>query len=33
MPVYTPVAEPRNDNGSIPACSNASHETSSINRC
>ena len=32
-PANTPVAEPRNDSGSMPARSNASQEISSINRC
>src|SRR4051812_42096424 len=33
MPVKTPVRLPRNDVGSIPACSNVSHTVSNITRC
>lgn len=33
IPAYTPVLLPRNDDGSIPARSNASHDVSSNNRC
>src|SRR5207249_3244920 len=32
-PMKTPVSLPRNDNGSIPPYSSASHATSSNNRC
>ncbi|GAA5707376.1 hypothetical protein Save01_08240 [Streptomyces avermitilis] len=33
MPAKTPVVDPRNVAGSMPARSNASQDTSSINRC